>query len=303
MRAVKRAIAYLRRNLVFRVSIVYAAIAYVILQIVKFAVSSSWLPDSSIRITEILAIIYFLLSLNCASVIQLVSLADRTVFLKQILWVHGPAQLLYGPIFLALVSLFYESLSEVILNWKFLVMEMLLFVAAIAWMLMSARVARAWARERAQNPELLALVELRFIGPMNQHDLEVRISRKTYYMFLASIAAFIIFILETFASEFLDDNFSVPGYFGALVAAIIITAFIYPIHKRALWFIASVNALEEGAEASIENPVLAVSEVADATARYFKSDLPQGWGRLGVFAAILVFILLAVVKLYPYFNG
>jgi len=225
------------------------------------------------------------------------------VFLKQILWVHGPAQLLYGPIFLALVSLFYESLSEVILNWKFLVMEMLLFVAAIAWMLMSARVARAWARERAQNPELLALVELRFIGPMNQHDLEVRISRKTYYMFLASIAAFIIFILETFASEFLDDNFSVPGYFGALVAAIIITAFIYPIHKRALRFIASVNALEEGAEASIENPVLAVSEVADATARYFKSDLPQGWGCLGVFAAILVFILLAVVKLHPYFNG
>ncbi len=98
-------------------------------------------------------------------------------------------------------------------------------------------------------------------------------------------------------SEFFDETFGLPGYTGALVAALGIAAFIYPAHKRVSKFITLVNQFED--ELNEEDAKFAAKEVAKSWIRYHKLDVPHGYKI--VIAFIVIALVTAFVKLYPYF--
>jgi hypothetical protein len=288
----------LRHSLVIRVIPIYAIMALLLDQFIGVAISHSWLPETFARTSVILAVIYFFAVLWIASAVQMVEPQDRLVFFKQLIWVIGPGLLLLGPLLLDFGTdlLTYNSAAhETTSNWRDLLLIGLLIVAVTIWMLMSAPFARAWAMQRVQDTSTLAQAEEKLLGSIKQ--AEAHISPKIYYAFLASVAAIFFLVVEALVSEFFDETFGLPGYTGALVAALGIAAFIYPAHKRVSKFITLVNQFED--ELNEEDAKFAAKEVAKSWIRYHKLDVPHGYKI--VIAFIVIALVTAFVKLYPYF--
>ena len=289
----------LRYRLVLRVGLIYVVIALPFFWLVSVAISYSWLPETVMGTTLSAAGGYFLIVLYFASLVQNVGPPDRMVFLKQIIWVYGPWLFVIASYVSTVTFGFSPANSNYNLGWRGMLLYGLLFLATVTWMLMSAGVARAWAIQRAQDPESILQAEKELWVGHRQKYSEARISPRMYYTFLASVAALFFLVVETLVSEFFDEIFGLPGYTGALVAGLSITVLIYPIHKRASRIINLVNEFEK--EPDAEDTKSTAAEVARATARYFfRLEIQHGY-RYAVFA-ILFGVVIAAIQLYLKFG-
>ena len=268
----KKVFDKLRRSLVVRVGLIYAATAWLLGQIIEVITPYLGLADTVAEVAAELAGINFIFSLLISWIVEAASPPDRKFVLIRMAWMLGPMALGINVYLYILISGGFSTRIN-----AYLALGLFLLVTHL-WAQMSAPFARAWTFRRAEDPAALIRAEQRFQWPLKPKEVrktEIHIEPKLYFTFLAGIAAIVFIVSETVLGEFFGDTVESVGYIGASIIALAIAAVMYPTHKRASKYFKLPKDVES--DSGADNAKSVVAEIVNSLLSCLRVCFIQYW--------------------------
>jgi hypothetical protein len=111
-----------------------------------------------------------------------------------------------------------------------------MMLIAAFWSAVTVPQWRSWAMARTDDPEKLTRLARVFgIIPFRGFEFlfaEIRLPASIYYTGLAGVLVIAFLVVETIASEYLEEKLGVPGYTGAILSAAFAALLGWPVSTR-----------------------------------------------------------------------
>ena len=179
------------------------------------------------------AALVFLIAWDMAPVAK----PDRKIMLVRLLWIYA-GWILFFVYYFVFYGFFGLGRTGSLVG-DLLIVGLFGF-AGFLWQSVSSPFARHWALGRCVDGQRMSRADSHVSFPFSSleaNECEIHISPTTYYGFVSVAAVIVVIVADAVVGEFLDTTFPAPGYSGAIAAALVVAAIMYPIHSRVSRFI------------------------------------------------------------------